>query len=347
MTHTTPAVKSDSEFEPVGRGALSGRTFSIVGVELALSSDDSGLGDEFAKVFGGAGEAAPNRDLGRLTAEVTAGTGDWGEMCVSGDDLRNPASFLLGFASPTVPMTEMASHADGARVLTIEGSGTPLFIFTADRCFFKKVPRWRRIVAHVLFLRLIRLRPEYRFFHAASLAMSGRGVLLIGPKGTGKSTLSLALAARGHSLYGDETAVFDPALRAILPMCRPVGIKPGPRSSAVEASLMRIASAPDEDGMLRVPARQLVPSIGVDPAPLHHVIFLSGFGDEPKIEKITPGRDELSSMQPLRSSEPQASSTLQVFELIRLLGSVHCYRLSAGNPDATADLIEETLSTWH
>ena len=346
MPDSTPDVKSDVELAPVPDTSLPGRTFSVAGVDLILTSDDPGLGDEFARVFGGT-EVVPFEARPCLTALVTAAASEWGDLVIGGDDLRDPASFLLGFSSPTVPMKELPPLEDGARVLTIEGSGTPLFVFYPDRCVFRKVPRWRRIVAHVLFLRLIRLRPEYRFFHAASLAVAGSGLMLIGPKGTGKSTLSLALAIRGHALYGDETAIFDPKSKAILPMCRPVGIKPGPRSAAVEASLRALTSTPDEDGMVRVPAHLLVPVIGRESVPLRDVIFLNGFDDAPRIEPITPGRDELSAMQPLRSSEPVAASTLQVFELIRLLGSVHCYRLAAGNPDATADLIEETLRTCH
>lgn len=347
VTHSAPAVKSESEAGPVRENALAGRSFFIAGVELRLASDDPALGEEFARVFGGS-IADPSHSVARvLTAEVSAGTGDWGEFVVTGDDLQDPASFLLGFASPTVPMQELAPRPDGSRVLTLEGSSEPLFLFQPDRCLFRKVPRWRRIVAHVLFLRMIRLRPEYRFFHAASLDLDGRGVMLIGPKGSGKSTISLALAMRGHTLYGDETAIFDPATQTILPMCRPVGIKPGPRSRAVEHSLRALDRSPDEDGMLRIPAELLVPRMAVEPAPLHDVIFLAGFGEEPAMERISPGREELSAMQPLRSSESLVPSTLQVFELIRLLGSVHCYTVRAAGPDATAELIEEKLKSCH
>src|SRR5947207_2119645 len=83
-------------------------------------------------------------------------------------------------------------------------------IFDGDRVRFRKVDAWRRIVSHMLFLRLIRRRPDLLFFHAASIGMDGRAYLLIGPKGRGKTSVSLALAARGHAFLGDETAIVEP-----------------------------------------------------------------------------------------------------------------------------------------
>ena len=62
--------------------------------------------------------------------------------------------------------------------------------------------------------------------------------MLVGPKGAGKSTLALALAARGHALLGDEHACYLPATGELLPFRRPVGIKPGPRAAAVESALL-------------------------------------------------------------------------------------------------------------
>lgn len=46
--------------------------------------------------------------------------------------------------------------------------------------------------------------------HAALLSRAGRGVLLVGPKQAGKSTLAIALWRRGWTLHGDDLAILSP-----------------------------------------------------------------------------------------------------------------------------------------
>ncbi len=52
----------------------------------------------------------------------------------------------------------------------------------------------------------VRTRRDCTPFHAATVALRGQGVLLLGPKGRGKSTLALSLAEEGAMFLGDEVA---------------------------------------------------------------------------------------------------------------------------------------------
>jgi hypothetical protein len=52
----------------------------------------------------------------------------------------------------------------------------------------------------------VRTRDDCAVFHAASVEIQGRGLLLAGGKGIGKSTLSLMLSHRGARYFGDELA---------------------------------------------------------------------------------------------------------------------------------------------
>jgi hypothetical protein len=45
--------------------------------------------------------------------------------------------------------------------------------------------------------------------HASGVMVNGRGALLLGPSGTGKSTTAAALAAAGHELLTDDIAALD------------------------------------------------------------------------------------------------------------------------------------------
>jgi hypothetical protein len=50
----------------------------------------------------------------------------------------------------------------------------------------------------------VRNRRDSAAFHAAAVIIGGKGVLLLGPKGSGKSTLSLWLTKEGATYLGDE-----------------------------------------------------------------------------------------------------------------------------------------------
>src|SRR5262249_26435398 len=196
------------------------REFQILGVGLSLRSEDAGLPREFALLFGGDESAGPAERSLVVELATTSGQEDFGRLLVTGDDLPDPARFLLDFSSSTVPLGLLESSDPGSVLLGLGGSPEPMFVFRENVCLFRKVPRWRRIVSHFLFLRMLRMRSDALFFHAASAAISGRGALFIGPKGTGKSTTVLALAARGHGFLGDETACYLPASGEILPFRR-------------------------------------------------------------------------------------------------------------------------------
>jgi hypothetical protein len=321
------------------------RSFRILDVELRLATDDEALLDEFASIFGG-DEPAAGAPRASFSATVEAGpsTEQRGRLKVVGDGLADPAAFLLGFSSPTIPMRALESPDSAEVRVGLGDDPDPIFVFRADDCLFRKVSRWRRIVSHFLFLRLLRMRADLLFFHAASVGIAGKGLLLVGPKGAGKSTLSSGLAARGHDFLGDETAAFEPASRRLLPFRRPLGIKPGPRASAIGRALESAADSRDEDGMLRVRIESLVPGPAPTPVPLRAVVFLAGFASKPALTKVEAGREELAQMQPLASSLAGGTATRSVFEMIRLLGSVACHRLVAGDPDETITLLEEAFT---
>jgi hypothetical protein len=313
-----------------------------IGIELDFSADDQSVLNEFVSVFGGLEESTPPKAHFAVTVEA-GGQGPYGSLTISGHDLNDPAAFLLGFASPTVPMVSLPSIGKTQRIGML-GDPEPLFLFDSVGCRFRKVSRWQRIVAHVIFLHVLHLRQDLLFFHAASVAINGRGILLVGPKGSGKSTLSLALAARGHAFLGDETAAYRRADGKLLPMLRPVGIKPGPRSQRLDERFDALMPSADADNMLRIPVSALLPETRADAVPLSAIIFLTGFGQEPSLLELSAGREELAAMQPLRSSTSETNSMQCVFEMVRMLASARCYRLESGSPDATAQSIEEKLS---
>jgi hypothetical protein len=328
---------------PSSVSTLTQHTFELLGVQLSCRTDDPDFPHEFISVFGGASPSVGDAPRSSFSAEINRHSteSDFGCLSVSGDGLDDPASFLLGFSSPTIPLRRADAEAG---VLLWGEDVQPVFRFLSDgRCLFRRVERWHRILAHFLFLRMLRLRSDLLFFHAASMDVGGKGLLLVGPKGTGKTTTALALTARGHGFHGDETAAYDPAAGCLLPFRRPVGIKPGPQPRAIEQALA--AGIPrDPEGLVRVDIERLLPAPTRSPIPLRAVVFMEGFVAQPRLARIQPGREEVAMLQPLGSTLVGADVGRRVFEMMRLLGRAACYRLAAGAPDDTAALLEEVLS---
>jgi hypothetical protein len=313
------------------------RSYGIAGIEIRIETDDAGFIAEFSDLCGG---SAPDRAEAVLQAALEAGDADEGRLVLIGDDLTDAPEFVLSMASNAFPFVPGPPNPHGVAVALGDPSAV-LFVFGRDGCRFRKVPRWRRMLAHFVFLRALRLRRDVLFFHAASVAMDGRGVLLAGPKGSGKTTLSLALGARGHAVLGDETAAYVPASRQLLTMRRPANIKPGPRSREIDRLVQSAGFERDEDGHVRVPLERLFGEAA--PARLHAVAFLRGFAAVPGVVRSQPGREALRSLQPLattlRDSKPRS-----VLDMAVLLAEARCFEVSIGDADATAAALEAAVA---
>lgn len=314
-------------------------SYTLAGVALRVETDDSVLLERLASTLGSPSEGAPVA----LTATVRTLEADgWGYVRLESSRSWDAADLLLGLASPQFPFERVPGDTSWL-CLAFRGESEPLLAFRGAECLFRldEGARWRTAVALFLFHRLLRLRPDALFFHAASVAVDGRGALLVGPKGSGKSTTALALVACGHALLGDETACYVPAGRTLLPMRRPVGIKPGPQSRAVVAALRGVP--PQHDGLIRVDVSALLPVAAAQPSPLRSVVFLYGFAPVPRLETIEAGREELASLQPLACSLVDAPPAQRVFEMVRLFEGLRVYRLYPGDPDETAAVLTPAL----
>jgi len=311
-----------------------------------VESDDRPLLAEMAGLLGPE-KAEPPETVAGLAATIRGGEAaqDWGYLRFEGEGDHTPEDLLLGLQSPETPFQQVESPAPWTSV-AFRGEADPMFSLQGEHCLFRKVPEWRRPVALLLFQRLLRRRKDALFFHAASLGIGGKGVLLVGPKGTGKSTLALALAVRGHDFLGDEYAGYLPATGELIPFRRPVGIKPGPRAAAVEEALRRCGRSPEREGVLRMAVEPLLGLPQPLPVPLRVVLFLKGFLPEPRLERVEPGREELSQMQPSVSSLVSDSQARRVMQMARLLASARVHRLFPGDPDETAALIETAAEAW-
>jgi len=204
---------------------------------------------------------------------------------------------------------------------------------------------WQPFIANYAVNRVLRLQRELLFFHAASIGIEGCGALIVGPKASGKTTTALALAARGHDFFGDEVAAVHSSTRAMLPFRRAVSIRAGPRARQVDDQLacLRHARETFPDGVERtlVKVGSLFPRRGELPTTLSCVMFLRQFAELPTAEPFTFGLRHVRLLSPLAASMWGMPAGARMVDLSRLLRGVRCYFLDPGQPEATAELVEQ------
>jgi len=209
---------------------------------------------------------------------------------------------------------------------------------------------WQMIVANYFIDRVLYLQSEVGFFHGATLAVGNRGVLLSGNKGAGKSTLSLALAARGHGFFSDEIAAIHSRTSAVSPFPRAVSIRTGPQAKAVERFLgqnqLDRETLPDGTDRLRVSVSQIFPDAISRSVRLTHAFFLNGISDRPRATAFDFSWKDLALPAPLHATTSGKSAGERTILLLKLFGQAQCYILTpGGTPDQTAELIENIVES--
>jgi hypothetical protein len=196
----------------------------------------------------------------------------------------------------------------------------------------------------------MRLQRNVLFFHAASARIGASGVMLVGSKGSGKTTISLTLASRGHGFLGDEVAAVCADSQELLPFRRAASIRAGIRTSGVTQRLAN-GNYPAEtfpDGSARVLANvaDLFPDAIASPAKLDTIFFLRGFGSQASVEQFSFGLEKFHLLTPLACSMWGVPTGLRMLQISRMLGEVRCYYLDPGSPDETAELLEQLAKGW-
>ena len=191
--------------------------------------------------------------------------------------------------------------------------------------------------------------------HGAALRMGEAGVVLVGASHAGKTTTSLHLAARGHSLLSDEIAVIRLATREVVPFRRAVNVRPGPVGQELAAVL---GLSGDEDGSASSPqwARwhritEVFPGPPACPAPLQAVFFLAGFADQATMEPFQLDLDRPDVFAWITAPEISFCSwgvapsrrALRLLVLKQALSRTPCWLVKVGPPQETVELIERTV----
>lgn len=127
-----------------------------------------------------------------------------------GDDSLPDFDVRVGHASPLIgrALGQARASIDGHRAFDPfkRRHALPMFEWAVNFCVFTRPNR-------------------YLLLHAGVVERDGRGLILSGNPGAGKSTLTAALLFQGWRLFSDEVAMVAPGTREVLALPRPVSLK--------------------------------------------------------------------------------------------------------------------------
>lgn len=186
--------------------------------------------------------------------------------------------------------------------------------------------------------RVIEHRADLIVLHGATVFAAGGAALITGRSNAGKTTLALALAARGYRVGADDIAFLDPATGEVMPL---------PRCSHLDARSRRLLRATG----LRLPA-DAARHVFVTPAdlgppapvsgPVRHLFVTSrGRGAAPALTPLPQAAMVLVLMEECgwpADATPEALAALR-----NLVGGAACHRLVSGRLGRTVDAVAALL----
>ena len=322
---------------------------------LSLTCEDGSFSRRFREIFAEcAYDSSGGENIPVLGLEVRSARSNPQVLTVSlVPSLIDGADFVRQLF-PERQYLECSTLAPKWRMLALPNAPSePVFAFGPSTILVSRSHPWQHMVAMYAISNAFRLQPDTFVFHAASVAINGKGVLLFGDKGAGKTTLSLCLASRGHAFLGDEWGAVSALTSELLPMRSLSSIRQGPRARGVDEYLRENLCEEDTllDGTKRVRARvgTMFPRASARVVPLSHAFFLRRFAARPAVEQFARGGADLLRASPLLATISGHSSNQLALELLRTLGKASLWNLDVGgSPEETADLIEKTLKegTW-
>lgn len=324
-----------------------GRTWYRFGdASLSVRANDRSFLDRFGVLFGGCAAEGPEAGLPVLDAVVRADPAIGGALLsLDGCDTEDAAGFIESiFGDDGVRrltrLGEWTTFAGGGEQVWRMATRGPDLVMASDA-------PWPYLVGATLVHRTMSAQPNVLFVHAAALEIGGAGVLLVGPTGSGKTTLSVGLAVRGSRFLSDEVGAIRLDELSLLPFPRAAGVRPGPRASEVEPLLtgqeLPVERFADGSSKSLVATAAFATTPIGSTVPLRHIVVLAGRGTRADWNALEPASGNLRYINPVKSTPYSASSGSKTMALIGLTAAVKWHRLIAGSPDDTVTLIERRI----
>ncbi|MCG3139021.1 MAG: hypothetical protein HJJLKODD_02898 [Phycisphaerae bacterium] len=189
--------------------------------------------------------------------------------------------------------------------------------------------------------------PQYLIYHSAAMEFEGQGVLLPADSGTGKTTLTTYLLARGWRYLSDELGVVDPQTWMLHPYPKAPCIK---AEGLALIEQLGLTVYPHDGFRLRdkrqrfyISPTQLGRQAIAPAVPLRHIIFLGrGQVPGPYVEQFSTAE---STMYLYRTSvNPMAHREQGLARAIDLVQHCNVWAMALGDHAATCPFLEALLA---
>jgi hypothetical protein len=188
--------------------------------------------------------------------------------------------------------------------------------------------------------------PNAPLIHAASLRRGGRRMLLVGPKGGGKTTLTLRLIQEGYEIEGDENVFITPE-----------GVIARPRALRVKETTALLFE-PLAEAFREAPyyeSGQGMRIYTLDPRKAGAAFWRIELGSVDAVVLIRPNHSGCSSLQPiaslplvrevmLESAFPETGRARAVGDIAKMIGTARGFDLCLGNLDGAVSCLESVFS---
>jgi len=188
------------------------------------------------------------------------------------------------------------------------------------------------------------LSKQTLFFHAASLAWQGNGIILAGETGHGKTTLSVGLACAGFNLLSDEVTCLDLTAHKLLPFPQPIYLRGNALNFLKPVPLGERTGCQDSRGEQRWPVNLEKAGIRFEKGACPPVFFfiLKGFKEQPE---ISPASVREAIWYTLSSAYAKISDPPRMLlDLGSAFGQLKCYHLWSGRIEETTGLIRKLIN---
>jgi hypothetical protein len=219
-----------------------------------------------------------------------------------------------------------------------------------DGCTYPDLSAVLRGIEMHAALQLLDRRDQVVSVHAGLLERGNRGVLIVGPSHSGKSTLSCALWHAGWSLLTDDVALLNRADIVATPLLRRVSLRHPSRELLGDElwTRMKQVSSCDEtpEGYVFHPD-ELVEKSRARAIPVCAIFFLARRGAPDLLPAQTAALDSaraLLSIAPYTNQLQDNDLGAAIKRLAPLLGDVRAYDLARGPIPEMIAAIERALS---
>lgn len=215
-----------------------------------------------------------------------------------------------------------------------------------DQCILRSMKSVLPFIEWTVNALTAKFLPGYLAIHAASMCHAGRGLILAGSPGQGKSTLAAGLLAHGWSYLSDEFALIEPESGHLAAFPKALCIKAGSfeplRALGLPIDLDRVLHKGSKGPVSLLDPLAVRPDAVSEPSPLRLIAFPEYCRDEePAVEPMSRAQ---AVFELVRSSFNFTKFRNEGLTLLAdLTRQAHCVRVRSGDLSRTCGLLESYL----